>query len=304
VDLLSAKYTQLSPYNYADNNPVNDFDIDGMQNNNSESSEQGGNEVGPQPESEINESVLPEINGVVGPWSLEAVEEFENKDNAETEKEVTDSNDSDNLTDPFIGDNLIKMIKGLEKAPDGYKTPETFKSTGLKPTYENATKYIDCSGNCYMTSVSRVNKAFQDNYGITPIDIVFNTNGTVTTKDYQLASTQSRAEDSPYYGYGVGGVLASKGYGEVVDDDKIWTDMLPGAQIQLWSLSIGGGGHSIIFKEYGRDETGEFFVALDNNSKGVERKYYKSKNGAWTQGLYYNYQSTYSLVKPVNLLNQ
>ena len=37
-DPLSAKYAQLSPYNYADNNPINDFDIDGMQNNNSEGS--------------------------------------------------------------------------------------------------------------------------------------------------------------------------------------------------------------------------------------------------------------------------
>lgn len=42
-DPLSAKYAQLSPYNYSDNNPVNDFDIDGMQNNNTEGSEQGGN---------------------------------------------------------------------------------------------------------------------------------------------------------------------------------------------------------------------------------------------------------------------
>lgn len=41
-DPLSAKYAQLSPYNYSDNNPINDFDIDGMQNNNSEGSEQGG----------------------------------------------------------------------------------------------------------------------------------------------------------------------------------------------------------------------------------------------------------------------
>lgn len=39
VDPLSAKYAQLSPYNYADNNPINDLDIDGQQNTKSSNSE-------------------------------------------------------------------------------------------------------------------------------------------------------------------------------------------------------------------------------------------------------------------------
>src|SRR5690554_1285975 len=34
VDKMASSYAQLSPYNYSDNDPINDFDIDGNQNNN------------------------------------------------------------------------------------------------------------------------------------------------------------------------------------------------------------------------------------------------------------------------------
>ncbi len=35
IDPLALKYAQLTPYNYADNDPIGDFDIDGQQNNSS-----------------------------------------------------------------------------------------------------------------------------------------------------------------------------------------------------------------------------------------------------------------------------
>jgi RHS repeat-associated protein len=39
VDPLAGKFAQLTPYNYSDNEPIGDFDIDGKQNNNSGNSE-------------------------------------------------------------------------------------------------------------------------------------------------------------------------------------------------------------------------------------------------------------------------
>ncbi len=42
MDGLAGQYAHLSSYNYADNNPINDFDIDGNQNNNSGNSEGSG----------------------------------------------------------------------------------------------------------------------------------------------------------------------------------------------------------------------------------------------------------------------
>ena len=45
VDKLASSYAQLTPYNYADNDPINDFDIDGNQNSNTEQRPSGGGSV-------------------------------------------------------------------------------------------------------------------------------------------------------------------------------------------------------------------------------------------------------------------
>lgn len=77
VDPLAADYPQLTPYNYANQNPINDFDIDGQQDTQTESPTQNNSQntpYGPQSQLPNTKPSLPEINGVVGPWSNEAVE--------------------------------------------------------------------------------------------------------------------------------------------------------------------------------------------------------------------------------------
>jgi len=64
VDPLAAKYSQLTPYNYAANNPIGDLDIDGLQNTQTEEVPSGGG--GPttlpvDPESGLPTATLSEV---------------------------------------------------------------------------------------------------------------------------------------------------------------------------------------------------------------------------------------------------
>ena len=42
VNPLAKKYAQLTPFNYASNNPINDLDVDGMQHTKTNRSPPGG----------------------------------------------------------------------------------------------------------------------------------------------------------------------------------------------------------------------------------------------------------------------
>lgn len=111
-------------------------------------------------------------------------------------------------------------------------------------------------------------------YGTTPIDYTQNANGTFTSTDYRIASTQ---EGVPNFGYGVGGALAHGGEGDLVDNDGVWNgDLKPGAAIQVWHSTneaniTEGGGHSQIFLNYTYDASGEINgLEVFDNSGEVE----------------------------------
>lgn len=144
----------------------------------------------------------------------------------------------------------------------------------MQPTYDAATQYANPGGNCYSASAARINKGFEDLYGVTPIDYTPNGDGQFTSPDYRTASSQAGAAN---FGYGVGGALANGGEGTTVDNAGVWAgDLNPGAPLQIWHSTdsdnlMSNGGHSQIFISYERDDNGEITgLRVYDNSGEIE----------------------------------
>lgn len=173
-----------------------------------------------------------------------------------------------------VGNYLAHYIQELPNVPADFDYPETFALSGVQPTYDAAREYSDPWGNCYSTSASRINKAYEDLYGVTPIDYSANANGTFTSADYKTASTQSGASN---FGYGVGGALANGGEGDLVTNAEVWAgELKPGAALQIWHSTdpqnlTSGGGHSQVFISYIRNDQGEITgLNVYDNSGAIE----------------------------------
>lgn len=155
---------------------------------------------------------------------------------------------------------MCSYIQKLPNAPSGYRWPSTFSWDGVIPTYKNATKYSNCGGNCYTTSAARINKAYLDLYGVTPVDYSRNAAGGISTEDYKTASTQVGCKNLVY---GFGGALELGGEGRLVEDAGVWSGQLkPGAAIQIWhsrdlTKLTNNGGHSQIFLNYTYEKNGD-----------------------------------------------
>ena len=182
-----------------------------------------------------------------------------------------------------VGNYLAHYIQELPEVPADYDDPATFALSGVQPTYDAAREYRDPGGNCYSTSSSRINKAYEDLYGVTPIDYTQNANGTFTTEDYKTASSQSGASN---FGYGVGGALANGGEADLVTNEEVWAgELKPGAALQIWHSTdttdlTSGGGHSQIFISYVRNNQGEITgLNVYDNSGEIEvldREWYEA----------------------------
>ncbi|WP_159020865.1 hypothetical protein [Algibacter sp. L3A6] len=157
-----------------------------------------------------------------------------------------------------IGIRLTSNIEGLIRTPSGYDEPPTY-SEPLK-TFDVANVYQNPYGMCFAVSMARVRKAYLDEFGVEVISL------NLSGQDYLYSGTVVNNIPPTYFGYGVGGTLAMKGYAELVSESEIWEGKLKeGAMIQYWNgtslskvlkkikkrdVNDPQYGHSVVFKSY------------------------------------------------------
>lgn len=176
--------------------------------------------------------------------------------------------------------------------PNMIATSDPMKAT-LK-TFEVATKYGNCDGNCYAVTMARVNKAYQ-NLGVKP-PLDLNLDGV----DYAISSMGGNISLIPdkYWGYGVVGALVRKGYGTLIKDEDIRQGLLsPGAIVQVWDCNKANtferviewiknltpeqqkdtrnypySGHSFVFRDYVYDDEQKKIIAMRfDDYRGMDR---------------------------------
>jgi hypothetical protein len=197
----------------------------------------------------------------------------------------------------------LKLTQNIEQLPlvnSDYVSPPTYSEP--KKSFEVANKYQDCGGMCFAVSMARVAKAYKDILRVSPIKV--ETSG----QDYLYSGTVVTNIPDKFFGYGVGGALAARGYADLVDHNDIIKGFLnEGALIQYWGnpnnvtweklkMAIKnqinkiednnwGGGHSVIFKSYSFDANGSIdglncydYSGINRNFKIYENKIFKGAN--------------------------
>ena len=197
----------------------------------------------------------------------------------------------------------LKLTQNIEQLPlvnSDYVSPPTYSEP--KKSFEVANKYQDCGGMCFAVSMARVAKAYEDILRVSPIKV--ETNG----QDYLYSGTVVTNIPDKFFGYGVGGALAARGYADLVDHNDVIKGFLnEGAMLQYWgnpnnvsweklkkaikdsiskkSNSDWGGGHSVIFKSYSFDANGNIaglncydYTGINRNFKINESKIFKGAN--------------------------
>ena len=199
-----------------------------------------------------------------------------------------------------VGKRLVTNIEGLPTAPSLYAMPPLW--TDPQKSFDVANKYKNCGGMCYAVTMSRVNKAYNDIGKSEPLDI-----SNVKNMDYYISGTTAPSIPNNYLGYGVGGAISKNSKALLLTEDDIKEGKLEeGAILQYWNnkdklswdqmkteikkytqnLPTKGyyGGHSIIFKSYQYDETGNITGLKYYDYEGTNRTVMTLKDNVFYRG--------------------
>lgn len=200
----------------------------------------------------------------------------------------------------------LKLTKNIEESPEANDTqilpyPE-YTYNHPEKSFEVANKFQNPGGMCYAVSMARVAKAYKDILRFSPIKVE------KSGQDYLYSGTVVTNIPDNYFGFGVGGALAARGYADLVNHNDVIKGYLnEGAMIQYWGNpnkvtwekllkaiknqinkiedNNWGGGHSVIFKSYSFDANGNIdglncydYSGINRNFKINEDKIFNGAN--------------------------
>ncbi|NRS90902.1 hypothetical protein HNQ02_003853 [Flavobacterium sp. 7E] len=196
-----------------------------------------------------------------------------------------------------VGKRLTENIEGLPIATDSQQLPHATDEERYNYTYGHpeeafaiANKYQNCLGMCFAITMARVKKAFQDEWNLDLLTLLR------THQDYIYSGTITLNIPEKYFGYGVGGLLASKVYADLLTNKEVWAGKLEeGAILQYWANQKKVSwedikkdmkyklknyeyppdtkftyGHSVIFKCYLFDENDTIYGMRYYDSHGTD----------------------------------
>ena len=189
-----------------------------------------------------------------------------------------------------VGKRLVTNIEGLPLRPKNYSIPPMFENPGK--TIKNANLYKNPGGMCFAVTMARVNRAYVDTWETEVLELT-----NFRTKDYYYSGTTAPSIPDNYIGYGVASALHNKGYADLVTPEDVWGGNLEeGAVLQYWNnsknlawnilkqaikdrLIVGyssnyEGGHSVVFKTYIYDDSGNITGLKFYDYSGTDREPY------------------------------
>jgi hypothetical protein len=296
---LAAKYNQLTPYQNAGNNPINDRDIDGMQGENTQTggdtATTGGNDTASAPQSsgvEIDVNLLPK------PQLIEIKADNMNassyKDGAGRtgliDNNASFSDDKTQVTASKSG-GTYSNIKGVGLVSDSLMNGD-YKSSSSWETQTSVINSKDFVGwghngikNCFELAKKQLSIA-----GVEPVSS--DKRIQMTTENQQT----KKLEVSPTAQEGINAIIESLKQGKPI---MVGVDYAFGR-----GINEGTTDHYIVIVGQGSDEKGNYFQFFDNatahNSLGASsnNKFRLNTENNTLAGQFRNHNYTVSQVRP------